>query len=381
MEPSVSTLVLVAHPVDEILGFSSVCARADVVSVTDGRGGGCIAARADEFRQACERIGARRPLLLNLPDIFPWRLPLEVLVERIRTLGPYRRVYTHSPFEAHPHHRDVALAASRCFEEIWVRSLGGYAAEAHVLGKEAYQRKRDILNTIYRRELTLPDEDPCRSGAETLDNIAGVESFVPTQRPEVIQALALMSPEIPADLPNVWAFEVSPYEIERYDHTCQLLEQACQAMPPASILELGACEGAMTCRLRRLFPSAEICAVESHPAFARRLREHVGQGHRVKVVEASVCDIPLEADLIVMAEMLTYVPEPVMDVLSRLRGRYLLTSYRGTFDTCLRQGLQACGWRESLSAQVLPRFEPVDGRDSLLIARRPGTQIRLWRPV
>ena len=29
MEPSVSTLVLVAHPVDETLGFSSVCARAD----------------------------------------------------------------------------------------------------------------------------------------------------------------------------------------------------------------------------------------------------------------------------------------------------------------------------------------------------------------
>ena len=100
----------------------------------------------------------------------------------------------------------------------------------------------------------------------------------------------------------------------------------------------------------------------------------MGQDHHVKVVEASVRDIPLEADLIVMAEMLTYVPEPVMDVLSRLRGRYLLTSYRGTFDTCLRQGLQACGWRESLSAQVFPRFEPVDGRDSLLIARRPGTQ-------
>jgi hypothetical protein len=40
-----------------------------------------------------------------------------------------------------------------------------------------------------------------------------------------------MSPEIPADLPNVWAFEVSPYEIERYDHTCQLLEQACQHAP------------------------------------------------------------------------------------------------------------------------------------------------------
>ena len=83
MEPATSTLILVAHPVDETLGFSSVCARADVVSVTDGSGGGCIAARADEFQQACERMGARRPLLLNLPGIFPWRLPMEVLFEPV----------------------------------------------------------------------------------------------------------------------------------------------------------------------------------------------------------------------------------------------------------------------------------------------------------
>jgi hypothetical protein len=381
MEHAPAVLVLVAHPNDETIGFSSVCAGADVVSVTDGRWGGRAAARADEFQQACARLGARRTLLLNLPDIFPWRLPVEVLVERLQALGPYHRIYTHSPLEVHPHHRAVALAASQCFEEIWVRSLGGYAAEAHVLDRQAFQRKLDILNTIYCHELTLPDEDPPRSAAEMLDNIAGVESFVPTRWPEVIQALALTSPEMPHDLPNVWAFEVSAYELERYNRTCQVLEQACQAQPPASILELGACEGAMTRRLRHLFPSAHICAVESHPSFARRLREHVSQDCHINVVEASIEEVPLAADLIVMAEMLSYVPEPVMSVLSRLRANYLLTSYRGTFDTCVRQSLHAFGWRESAATEVFPKFEPVDGRDSLLIARRPGTQIRLWRPT
>jgi LmbE family N-acetylglucosaminyl deacetylase len=381
MEHSTAVLVLVAHPNDETIGFSTVCAGADVVSVTDGGWGGRAAARADSFQQACARLGARGTLLLNLPDIFPWRLPVEVLVERIQALGPYRRIYTHSPFEVHPHHRDVVLAASRCFEEIWVRSLGGYAAEAHVLDRQAFQRKIDILNTIYRHELTLSDEDPPRAVAEMLDNIAGVESFVPTRWPEVVQALALTSQEMPADLPNVWAFEVSAYELERYNRTCEVLAQACQAPPPASILELGACEGAMTRRLRHLFPSADICAVESHPSFVRRLREHLSQDRRVKVVEASICDIPLAADLIVMAEVLSYVPEQVITVLSRLRASYLLTSYRGTFDMCVRQSLHAFGWRESISSEVLPKFEPVDGRDSLLIAQRPGTQSRLWRPA
>jgi LmbE family N-acetylglucosaminyl deacetylase len=381
MENSASVLVLVAHPDDETTGFSSVCAGADVVSVTDGSWAGRAAARADSFHRACARLGARRSLLLHLPDVFPWRLPVEVMVDQLRKLGHYRRVYTHSPLEAHAHHRDVALAASQYFEEIWVRSLGGYAAEMHVLDRQAYQRKLDIINTIYPRDLPPPDEDLHRATTDMLATIPGVEPFVPARWPEVVQALALTSPEIRADLPNVWTFEVSPYEIERYDRTDQVLAQACQERPPTSILELGACEGAMTLRLRRLFPRAQICAVESHPIFVRRLRERLRQVRSVDVVEASILDIPLAADLIVMAEMLCYAPEPIMDILSRLRANYLLTAYHGSFDACLCQSLRAFGWVESIAAEVLPRFEPVDGRESLLIARRPGSHIRLWRPA
>jgi hypothetical protein len=136
----------------------------------------------------------------------------------------------------------------------------------------------------------------------------------------------------------------------------------------------------MSLRLRHLFPTAKIWAVESHPVFVRRLQQRLPQESNITVVEASVLDIPLSADLIVMAEMLYYVPEPVMSVLSRFQARYLLTSHHGTFDACAQQGLEALGWREHLKAEVLPRFEPVDGRDSFLMAQRPGSCIRLWRP-
>ena len=209
MKNSAAVLVLVAHPSEETTGFSSVCAGADVVSVTGGSQGRRAEARAHGFQHACELLGAQRALCLDLPNISPWRLPVDVIADRLRGLGPYDRVYTHSPFEAHLHQRDVALAASQCFEEVWVRSLGGYTAEAHVLNRQAYQRKLEIINTIYPHDIALFNGDQHPSGADILAHITGIESFVPTRQSEVYQALALTNPEIRADLPDVWAFEVS----------------------------------------------------------------------------------------------------------------------------------------------------------------------------
>jgi hypothetical protein len=62
-------------------------------------------------------------------------------------LGPYDSWLLenwHSPY-----HQDVALAASQCFEESWVRGCGGYAAEPRILSKSAFEQKLEILNHIY----------------------------------------------------------------------------------------------------------------------------------------------------------------------------------------------------------------------------------------
>ena len=44
---------------------------------------------------------------------------------------------------------------------------------------------------------------------------------------------------------------------------------------------------------------------------------------------------------------------------------------------CLRRFV----WRNIVTEQVLPRFEPVDGAKSYLVIRRPGSQVRLWQLV
>jgi hypothetical protein len=371
MESPASTLVLVAHPGDETFAFSSVCAGADIISVTDGGWQGHAAA----FRRACDLLGGKRASVLTLPDISPCRLAIEVLVRRLTALGRYSRVYTHSPFEKHFHHRDVALAASQSFDEVWVLAVGGYAAEAHVLSQAAFGQKLEIINRLYAHQITASAADDHACLAE----VTGVEAFVPTRFSEVVKAFAHTSPEIHADVPDIWAFETSPYERERYDQMCAVLAQACRDDSPASILEIGACEGAMTRRLRTLFPGTKICAVEVNPVFAQRLRECLGNDPDTDIVEASILDVPLSADLVVLAEMLYYVPERLMDILAGVRAKYILTSYVGNFDDQVSLCLRRCGWHDVLSVQVAPRVEPVDGRTSFLIVRRPGGNIRLWK--
>jgi Methyltransferase domain len=158
-----------------------------------------------------------------------------------------------------------------------------------------------------------------------------------------------------------------------------MLAQVGRAWFPTSILELGACEGAMTLRLRHLFPGAKLRAVEADRAFACRLRERLSHDPNVEVVEASILDIPLSADIVVLTEMLYHLPKGIMDTLGRVRAHYLLTSYTGSFDDRICRGLYHFGWRNIASVEVLPRFEPVDGRNSFLLARRPGSHIRLWK--
>ena len=65
--------------------------------------------------------------------------------------------------------------------------------------------------------------------------------------------------------------------------------------------------------------------------------------------------------------------------ISLVRAKYVLTSCGGAFDDQISLGLRHSGWHNILSVPVLPRFEPVDGRRSSLVVRRPGSHIRLWK--
>lgn len=131
MEPASlrSLLVLAPHPDDEVFACGGLLAiaaaqglRTDVVIVSDGAAAGDAAVRAHESRRAAGELryaaGAGRLELWGLPDRAV--VPDAALVRRIVAaldVGANEWLLAPSPFEVHPDHRAVCLAAVQAWRQ------------------------------------------------------------------------------------------------------------------------------------------------------------------------------------------------------------------------------------------------------------------------
>lgn len=132
------TLVLAAHPDDEVIGCGILLQRepdAAVVVVTDGGLGvdparpdfpraGLVAEREAESRAALARLGVTRMVFLGEPELA--FSPLAVL-SRLRALFPRppRRLYAHAIEDEHPDHDKVGALALVLAQE-WSAELWQY---------------------------------------------------------------------------------------------------------------------------------------------------------------------------------------------------------------------------------------------------------------
>lgn len=365
-QPSVASLIVVAHPEDVVRLFSTVAPGASVVVVADAR-------EVDEFTRrelhaVGEALGARSTRLMASSEVGPWL--------REQAARGAVRVHTHSPQEDAPRHREVCLAVGRAVDRLRVPALGARPTAVTVLDDKAFHHKLGLLNALYR-------ERPGNAGAACTLPVRdgpGIEAFCDIHPADVVRALSLTKPELFDELEDPWGFTHSTYERERYALTARLLGTlAREGRAPRSVMDVGACEGLMTEQLLALFPDARVHAVESEPGFVARLRARLGGDARVRVVEASALDVPLEADLVLLAEVLYYLPMPEgWALLGRLRARHLLTSYGGPFAGEVHAALEARGWKTVAEDSLPARIEPIDGVSSPLLVRRAGTQVRLW---
>jgi hypothetical protein len=371
MQPETANLIVVAYPSDETMAFASVCEGSDIVAVGGIAEKGFSDAVRRDFQRAAAELGARRALCLDLsPDGL---FPTEVLESTLRAKQPCGRVYTHSPFDEDAFRVNVVLAVSNVFGSIWIQAAGCAAMETHVLSPHVFGRKMEIVNAVYSEHLLS-----IHGASLSHTSLPGVEAFTQATQDEVMRAAAVSSGLI-LDHPDAWGFWSSKYELQRRLAACELLGDHLQTSGIKDILEIGACEGEMTEGLRHAFPQALVTALESNQFFAARLRERFRNDKKVAVLESCMTDTPLQADLIIAAEVLYYLEEEdLLATVKRLQAKYILTSGGGEFDLTLGEMFQTLGWRNVGWRKIHPRFEPVDGGESRLISCRRGTNVRLW---
>lgn len=190
MKAKAYRLLVVAHPDDETIFFGGLLQREKslpwkVVCITDGNADGRGKERSEEFSAATKILGVKKIEHWNYPDLFPNRLPVKEISERLSTFLLPKEVYTHGPLGeyGHPHHQDACLAVHRAFpkQKIFSPAWNCLADKVIKLTPAEFKKKTRAYAEIYPKETErflniLPDtavEAFTRFTANEVETLAG----------------------------------------------------------------------------------------------------------------------------------------------------------------------------------------------------------------
>ena len=161
-------LLVVAHPDDETIFFSSVMLkfshRLKVICVTDGNADGLGEKRKLQFLRACKSFKVAEAVMWDFPDTFEKRLPVRVIAEAIKKelydTNRFSKVFTHGILGeyGHPHHQDVSFATHEAFEKnssakIYSTAYNIFPDLVFKLSKSQFEKKTRILWNVYGSEI------------------------------------------------------------------------------------------------------------------------------------------------------------------------------------------------------------------------------------
>lgn len=305
------SLIIVAHPDDEVLWFSSVLFRdnPDVICITSGRNKDDESYRKKAFEKTMDILNIENYEMLDHPDT-DGRLNLSQLEKDLSrfTSEKYDRIFTHGPFgdtHNHIHHQDVSYLVNILFDNVFSTAWNLYPDVVNHLSRPEFDLKKYLMGTVYSEEYHL-----------LMDSyeISAVEKFI---------QLTLESAEIfywgianfgdnhdrlGRKYLDFWGFENSPYEIERHNAILALVRKA----NAKKIIEYGACEGILTEKLSKL---ATVECTETAPIYRKRLREK----------GLNLVDDPksLDYDLSILAAFLEYLEHPEK-FLERIDSKFII---------------------------------------------------------
>ena len=164
-------IIIVAHPDDESLFFSSiplfhVNSICWIICVTDANADGRGEKRKQQFKKACELLNINRTFWLGFPDIFEKRLDViklgndlsNIFIKYQEQITSHSvQIFCHGPLGEymHPHHQDVCYAVTKYFSKsypVFFPSYNCYPDNKIELDRVAFNKKKKILSDIYGTE-------------------------------------------------------------------------------------------------------------------------------------------------------------------------------------------------------------------------------------
>lgn len=331
-------------------------------------------------------LGIGQASSLRCPPLADDLLPVAFVAERLKGLGAFDAVYTHSFTAGRWGECIAAVAAAIAFGNIWVASDAGFPDEVVVLTAEQYQRKLSTANSAYAtllrdREISVGDLSP-------------VETYRKVPAALVLRYFAEMArmpvydPDDPWDnaippherirsfmtVPQVsvsdpWFLASSKYEEERYQLELSVLDR----FPWRTLVEVGACVGAFTLRLLDRYPDRTITACEPYEPFARELEASV-KG-RAQVLSIGANQAVPESDVLFASSCLYYIRPAPMTLLNGRAAHWVLSHCHRYQKRILEPCMKAMG-HELVSEDELPaRVEESYG----VLDVKDGTVVQVWR--
>ena len=225
------------------------------------------------------------------------------------------------------------------------------------LERSLVEAKLDFVNTHCAALVGLDEED---ENALITRRVPSVERFFSSDPEERGRLSALLGSrgDDAAAVPDPWEFATSQYEIDRLDATAAWVRRH---LDPAAgpVIEVGACEGALTRRLAGERYTVE--ATEPNPVFLTRLQESVVGHGDVRIHPHSFEDLAttrrLTGSAYLLIELLYYGQD--LALLDRFPTDRMFVSME---PGALAEQAWPAGWTvEEEVDLVLPRFESVAG--------------------
>jgi hypothetical protein len=287
-------------------------------------------------------------------------------------------VWTHSPADTRERRGRWALDLAAAVRRAPVRHAVGdghwfqWKTDLDVrLDQPLIDAKLDFVNTHCADLLRLDEED---ENALLTRRIQSVERFFDAGADERARLFALMGSmsSDAAIVADPWEFATSAYEIERLDATAAWMREHLDPVA-GRVIEVGACEGALTRRL--LADGYSVDATEPNQVFLARLHENVEGDVRIHShsFEELTTTRRLTGSAYLLIEMLYYGQD--LTLLDRFPTDRLFVSMDP--EVLARQVWPAAWSVEQELDLVLPRVETVVGGRAYL--RKRGSRGVLLR--